>query len=436
MDTPPLMARRAGRSMENALLVALGELVRQEISAEQMLGRIVDVVTDALSAERATIYLLDPERDELVSVAAHLPELAELRVPLGQGVAGHVARTGERVNIPNSPGDDRFWGSVDARTGYSTEAMLAGPLVGEGGRLIGVAQVLNKRGGGGFSQGDADLFDALSEQAAALLEETTLSRPEPSVATEEDEGPPLLGERFNGVVGQSAPMRAVYRSIRRVAPTEATVLLRGESGTGKGLVARALHFNSRRREGPFVAVDATTLPETLIESELFGHERGAYTGAHARRIGRVEAAQGGTLFLDEIGDLPLKVQGKLLTLLQERSFHRVGGAARVDADLRIVAATNRDLEAMIAQGEFREDLYYRLRVVELALPPLRERGQEDVRALVDHFTREAARRHGRDLPGGVREDAMRELLAYGWPGNVRELEHCVESAVILSLIHI
>ncbi len=418
--------------MENALLVALGELVRQEISAEQMLGRIVDVVTDALGAERATIYLLDSERDELVSVVAHLPELDELRVPLGQGVAGHVARSRETVNIPNSSGDDRFWGSVDARTNYTTKAMLAGPLIADDGRVLGVAQVLNKRGGGHFSDRDATLFDALSEQAAALLEQTTLSRPEPTPNAYDEEGPALLGERFNRIVGQSGPMRAVYRAIRRVAPTEATVLLRGESGTGKGLVARALHYNSRRREGPFVSVDATTLPETLIENELFGHERGAYTGAHARRIGRVEAAAGGTLFLDEIGDMPLKTQGKLLTLLQDRAFYRVGGAERVGADLRIVAATNRDLEAMVARGEFREDLYYRLRVVQLELPPLRARGAEDVRALVEHFVREAARRYGRELPGGVRADAMRELLTYAWPGNVRELEHCIESAVIFA----
>ena len=202
--------------MDNALLVSLAELVRQQISAEHMLKSMVDVITRALDADRGTIYLFDHELDELVSVAAHLPELAELRVPLGQGVAGYVAKTRERVNIPSSSGDERFWRSVDERTGYSTETMLAGPLIGEGGRLIGVAQVLNKHSVGGFSAEDERLFATLSEQAAALLEETTLSRPEPADAGREDA--PSLGERFNGIVGRGKAMRGVYRSVRRVAP--------------------------------------------------------------------------------------------------------------------------------------------------------------------------------------------------------------------------
>ena len=418
--------------MENTLLIALGELISKEISAPQLLQRIVDVMIEVLRADRGTIYLLDAAREELVSVAAHLPELEELRVPVHQGVAGYVARTGQLINIPRSGAEVRLWAKVDARTGYTTRTMLAGPLPGPAGEVVGVVQCLNKRGGE-FTQADEDLFCTLCAQAGALLRETTLGQPYDFFEDSSRESAEWvrLGERFNRVVGHSAAMRAVFQSIVKVAPTKATVLIRGESGTGKGVIARALHYNSRRSDGPFVHVDSTTLPETLIENELFGHERGAYTGAHARVEGRVEAAGGGTLFLDEIGDLPLSVQGKLLTLLQDRTFSRVGGHARLDADIRILAATNRDLEALVREKRFREDLYYRLRVVQIALPPLRERGREDLLALINHFVITSARRHDRPI-WGVREDALELLLSYSWPGNVRELEHCIESAVIFA----
>lgn len=418
---------------DNALLLALGELISQEISATQLLKRLVDVIANAMDADRGTIYLLDPERHELVSIAAHLPELEELRVPLHQGVAGYVARTGRMVNTPHSDEDVRFYPGIDAETGYTTRSMLAGPLYDSEGELLGVVQVLNKRNASGFNQRDESLLEKISKQAASLIEETTLTQPPnfvPAPVLPEAE-PPLLGERFNRVIGTGQAMRTVFQTIRKVAPTEATVLIRGESGTGKTVIARALHYNSKRRGAPFVHVDSTTLPETLIENELFGHERGAYTGAHERKIGRVEAASAGTLFLDEIGDLPLAVQGKLLTLLQDRTFSRVGGTARMSADIRIIAATNRDLEALVQDGKFREDLYYRLRVVQVRMPSLRERGKEDLLALINHFVSQASKRHGRSIRR-VRQDALQMLLEYSWPGNVRELENCIESAVIFA----
>jgi Nif-specific regulatory protein len=209
------------------------------------------------------------------------------------------------------------------------------------------------------------------------------------------------------------------------------VLIHGETGTGKGLIARAIHVNSERRDAPMITVDCTTLPANLVESELFGHERGAYTGADARVMGKVEAAHKGTLFLDEIGELPLELQGKLLRFVQERKFERVGGRETLTADVRLVAATNRDLAAMIAAGQFRSDLYFRLRVIELELPPLRARGAADILALADHFAGQYARRYRR---GTIRiaENAKPILAAHPWPGNVRELEHAIERAVVLS----
>lgn len=418
------------------LLLALGALIKQEISATQLMERLVDSMAHRLSADRGTLYLLDVERQELVSVAAHLPELEELRVPLGQGIAGYVGRMATVVNLgkDQAQAHAHFWRQIDDRTGYKTETMLAGPLHDRQGELIGVVQFLNKRGGAGFDARDEEVLRELSEQAAALLEQTTLTAHHASAGLQEDSGAhdaPSLVERFNRIIGQGHAMRAIFQSLRKVAPTDATVLIRGESGTGKSMIARALHVNSARADAPLIHVDCTTLPESLIENELFGHEKGAYTGAHARKAGQVELAQGGTLFLDEIGDLPPSVQGKLLTLLQERTYTRVGGNQRLNAEIRIVAATNRDLEQLVREQRFREDLYYRLRVVQIVLPPLRERGQEDLRALIGHFVDAMCKRHQRPLKR-IRHDAMEMLLSYDWPGNVRELENCIESAVIFA----
>lgn len=420
--------------IEDALLLALGAMVRKRVSADVLLGRIVDVMADLLDADRGTLYLIDPEMDELVSIAAHLPEMKDLRVPLSQGVAGFVGRSGKIVNVPSSEDDDRFWKKIDETTGYETKSLLCGPIR-SGDQLIGVVQLLNKRSGS-FDADDERLLEILSRQAASLLEQTTLpprprlvARPKRRIPTPSE--PLSLGERFNGVVGDSEPLRDLLRDVRKVAKTEATTLLRGESGTGKTLIARTIHDNSPRRDAPFVHVDCTTLPEGLIENELFGHARGAYTGATEAAEGRVATAQGGTLFLDEVGDLPVGMQGKLLMLLQNRTYSPVGSATTHTADIRIVGATNRDLEDLVADGRFREDLYYRLRVVQLEVPALRDRGRADLSQLIEHFVDRANRRHSCDVRR-IQPDALELLLRHPWPGNVRELENCLESAVIFA----
>src|SRR5687767_9814869 len=232
------------------------------------------------------------------------------------------------------------------------------------------------------------------------------------------------------IIGESAAIRAVQAEAQRVAATDATVLLEGESGTGKELFARAVHELSARRNRPFVAINCAAIPDTLLESELFGHERGAFTGALARRLGKFELADGGTVFLDEIGELTPATQGKLLRVLQERSFHRVGGTIPIQVDVRIVTASNRPLDKMVSQGLFREDLYYRVRVFPIWIPPLRER-PEDVDPLVDwfleHLPRELGKKEIRIAPA-----AREQLRGYQWPGNVRELRNCLERAIILS----
>lgn len=239
-----------------------------------------------------------------------------------------------------------------------------------------------------------------------------------------------LDDKFGlpSIIGNSLPMRQVIDTVKQVAPTRATVLIEGESGTGKDLIAQAIHQLSGRT-GKFVAVHCAALPETLLESELFGHEKGAFTGAVEMRKGRFELAEGGTLFLDEIGEIPLSIQVKLLRVLESRTFERVGGTDTIHANVRVVAATNRDLEKMVAQGTFREDLFYRLNVVAVLLPPLRERS-EDIPVLVQHFIQQFAGENGKNgmtIDGG----AMAALMSYQWHGNIRELRNCIESMVVL-----
>jgi DNA-binding NtrC family response regulator len=235
---------------------------------------------------------------------------------------------------------------------------------------------------------------------------------------------------YENLIGAGAPMQKVFETIQKVAETDLTVLVRGESGTGKELVAQALHNRSNRKNQPFIAVNCAAISRELVESELFGHEKGAFTGADARRQGRFEAAEGGTIFLDEIGDMPLETQAKVLRVIQERSFERVGGTQPIDVDVRIVAATHRNLQEEVAEGRFREDLFYRLHVVEIELPPLRARS-EDIPALAQRFLEQVNERHGRDKQR-ISEAALAALARHPWPGNVRELRNALEQAAVLT----
>ncbi len=417
--------RISGRS---SVLLAVGDLLQREVDLDVLLSEIVDRIVAAVSGDRGTLYLVDARRGELCSKAGHLPELREIRLRIGQGLAGAVAESGQLLNLPAAAEDRRFFGKVDAQTGYRTRSMLVAPVRARGGEVIAVMQVLNARAGR-FSPGDEEQLKRLCAEAATALESTSLL-PELTGAEGGAASPLRDRYRYNRIVGESAAMRAVYDLVRKAAATSASVLLRGESGTGKELIARAIHVNGARARGPFVKLDCTTIPATLMENELFGHEKGAFTGAEARARGRCEAADGGTLFIDEIGELPLSLQAKLLRFVQDREFERVGGTRTYRADARVVAATHRDLEEMVGRGEFREDLYYRIKVVQLALPPLRARGGGDIVRLAAHFLALYRKKHGKpDLVLG--RDAEARLCAHRWPGNIRELEHCIESAVVL-----
>ncbi|NUO80834.1 sigma-54-dependent Fis family transcriptional regulator, partial [candidate division KSB1 bacterium] len=234
---------------------------------------------------------------------------------------------------------------------------------------------------------------------------------------------------YEGIIGQSGAMQLVYKAIAKVAQSQATVLIRGESGTGKELVCRAIHYNSARAANPLVEISCSSFPETLLESELFGYEKGAFTGAIARKKGRVELADGGTIFLDEIGDISASVQTKLLRLLQEKEVSRLGSTESLKVDVRVITATNRDLEKAIIENHFREDLYYRLNVIPIFLPPLRER-LEDIPALVDYFIKRYSAANNKNVVG-MSEEALQLCMSYSWPGNVRELENAIENAIVL-----
>jgi transcriptional regulator with GAF, ATPase, and Fis domain len=416
-----LDARMSEHEQRFELLADLGAMIAGEVELDDLLATFADRVARALGADRATLWLLDGATGEIRSRVATLPEVPELRVPQGHGVVGHVAATGEIVNSRDAGADPRWAEDVAERIGYRVTSMLTVPITRRG-QIRGVLQVLNKRAGV-FTERDEDYVRTLAEQIGRALDYTTLR------GDDAQRGLSLRG-RFNHVIGTSPAMAAVYEMIVRAAQTDATVLLHGETGTGKGLLARAIHVNSARRESPYVTVDCTTLPAALVESELFGHERGAYTGADSRVIGKVEAADGGTLFLDEIGELPLPLQGKLLRFVQERQFERVGGRETLAADVRLVAATNRDLAAMANAGQFRSDLYFRLRVVEIQIPPLRARGDDDIIDLAQHFIAQMVRRYRK---GTLRLASAAEpvLASYAWPGNVRELENTIERAVVM-----
>ncbi len=424
-----LSATRMAKSDDpTQILLSVSGWVGQEVQLDELLQALVDRVARAMQADRGTLWLVDHAREELFTRAAHLPELKQIRVKLGQGVAGHVAANGGLVNMPTALGEKRFHAEIDRLTGYQTKTLLAVPLVDTAGEIFGVLQVLNKLGGR-FDEEDEQRVGKMAAQISAALQATSLYS-ELKRAKEQPQSP--VGYFFNKVIGESEPMRAIYKVVQKAAGTDATVLIRGESGCGKELIARAVHVNSKRRTQPFVKVDCAALPATLIENELFGHEKGAFTGAEARTVGKFEAAQGGTVFIDELGELPMSVQGKLLRVLQDREFERVGGNQTVKVDVRIVAATNRDLKKMIGEGKFREDLYYRVKVVEVLLPPLRERGPEDLERLARHFIAASTRRHQLKAEPRLSPGALTRLLAWHWPGNVRELENCIESAVVLS----
>jgi Nif-specific regulatory protein len=390
-----------------------------------LLELITNEAAALLQADRASIFLLDREKCELWSVITHEKEKRILLFDARLGIAGAAAMNGQTINVADAYEHPLFFKEVDQKTGYRTKTLLAVPIRNSLGEIIGVGEAINKKSGM-FTHEDAEILQSLASHICDAIETTQIDRaiPNPQGA---EAGKEIGGEfSTRNIVGMSHRMQSVIRLIDQIRDSSVDVLIQGESGTGKELVAKALHYNSPRAKHPFIALNCAALPESIVEAELFGIERGIATGVD-RRMGKFEEAQGGTLFLDEIGDLSLPSQAKILRVLQERSVTRVGGRTATPLDMRIIAATNKDLENEIKNGHFRADLYYRIRVIHIETPALRE-VPEDIPLLADHFV---AKYCGlmKIEPKQFTPAALECLAGYGWPGNERELENEVRRLV-------
>jgi Nif-specific regulatory protein len=408
-------------------LEALVTIARQLAGHRETLPLLEHIATQSaklLRCERASLFLWDRGRKELVArPALGLPN-NELRIPDDTGIVGRVLHGGKPCQVDAVEEDPTWSGRVDASSGFRTRNLLAVPMVDAAGERLGVLEVLNKKQGR-FTPQDAETLAALAAHAVTAIENVR-EREELVRANAQHEGQARLGAR---IVGESAPIKALRDTVERVARTDLEVLILGESGSGKEVVARAIHFGSPRHGRPFLPVNCAAIAESLLESELFGHEKGAFTGADSMRQGKFELAGGGTLFLDEIGDMSAGGQAKLLRVLEDRTVVRVGGSHPIAVDARIVAATNRQLAEAVRAGKFRQDLYYRLTKVTLELPPLRER-RDDVVPLAEYFLEQFGRDAGRRRLRLSAEAKVR-LREHDWPGNVRELRNLMERVAFL-----
>jgi len=415
--------QRRLRRAEAMLELAAGWNRTREI--EPLLVQMAETASRLLTADRASIFLWDRPNHTLVGRPALGAPDGELRISDSLGVVGEVIRTGEPRRADAEADPQSVNQSVGDRLGYKTRTLLCVPLRGRSGELFGAFELINKLDGP-FTKEDEEALSELAAHAAVALENAQdrrqLISANRQIAREAAEKVRLIGN--------SPAVEALRSIIRRVADTELAVLILGENGTGKEVVAQSIHYLSGRRDRPFVAVNCAAIPETLAESELFGHEKGAFTDAVEARPGKFELAAGGTLFLDEIGDLSLACQAKLLRVIEERVLVRVGGSTPIHTDARLLAATNQNLAEMVRAKRFREDLYFRLNVVAVDLPPLRERG-EDVLLLVEHFLDDFCRRARRKTPA-LSAAAKKRLLEHPWPGNVRELRNLMERLAYLS----
>ncbi|MCK5833320.1 sigma-54-dependent Fis family transcriptional regulator [bacterium] len=398
------------------------------LSLDELLRLLMDTAAEITGAEAGSVLLLDRLSGDLIFTIATGKEgakLSDTRLKSGEGIAGWVARTGKSAMVNDVVSDDRHTATTDNLSGFLTKSVLAVPML-SGENILGVIEAVNKKRGF-FEDADLNALNAFAGFASVAISN---ARKFENLTLQNKELRQQAYGKWN-LIGGSRQISTIRDLINRVAPTSTSVLITGESGTGKEVVAHQIHENSSRPGGPFVKVSCAAIPETLLESELFGHERGAFTGATERRIGRFEAAGGGTILLDEIGEISYSVQTKLLRFLQEKEFERLGSGRTISSDVRVIAATNRDLVKSVEKGIFREDLYYRLKVFPIEMPPLRGH-PEDIPILTEYFIE----RLSDDFPHTVKsvdEKAMEILVSYSWPGNVRELENLIERCAVIAI---
>jgi Nif-specific regulatory protein len=420
-----------------AVLYQIARILNTGGPLNNCMKEVLRVLQDLASMNRGMISLLNSSGDRLtVDVAYGIPDYLRQKVKyrLGEGITGQVAKTGQPVIISRLENEPAFLDRTGARKNLNLSdlAFLCVPIKISD-KVIGVLSVdrvvldqdVTLESELYFLEAVSNLISQVVEQRRQQTEHIF------ALENENKELRQILESRGRPeqMIGNSSSMREVYRYIAQVAPSATTVLIRGETGTGKELVARAIHQKSAFHEGPFIAVNCAALPESLLESELFGHEKGAFTGAFSTRIGKFEASQNGTLFLDEIAELSLSAQGRLLRAIQEKEFQRVGSMENIRLNVRLIAATNRNLEKDVQVKRFREDLFYRLNVFTIVLPPLRERGA-DILLLSDHFVKKYSKLHRKQVER-ISTAAIEMLSSYHWPGNVRELENVIERAVLV-----
>jgi len=419
------------KNRELTAILEVSKVLTTSFTLEQNLSSVMSTLANLLEMQRGCVFLLDPISQELRIVAAHglTKENIEMgKYRIGEGIVGRVVERGIPMVIPNIGKEPLFLNKTGSRPKKEGISFLSIPIKFKN-EILGVLSVDRI-----YSEEKGDVDDdlrVLNIVASLIAQFVKLWESFEKVEKEKESLKRELKGRYRleNIIGQSDRMQEVFEAVYRAAPSKASILLRGESGTGKELIAKAIHYMSPKSKGPFVRFNCASIPEGLLESELFGHEKGAFTGAITQRKGRFELANGGTIFLDEIGDLPLLLQPKILRVLQEKEFERVGGEKTIKVDVRLIAATSKNLEDFISKNRFREDLYYRLNVVPIFLPPLRER-KEDIPLLIEYFLRQFNNENEKNV--SISAPALKVLIDYDWPGNVRELENTIERLVVMS----
>jgi len=412
-------------------LIEINSLINSNYkNVHSLLSQIMESATRLSDAEASSLLLMDKEREELyfeVALGSKAKEVQRYTVKHGEGIAGWVALHNKSLLVNDLANDKRHLKAIGEQINYTSKNMIAVPMRIKD-ECIGVLEVINKIDSAGFSQDDLEWLEIFANQAAlTIVNARSMEEAHSEIQTLQDQLKTDHG--YHTIITKSPVILEKLEIIDRVAKTDSSVLLLGESGVGKELFAEQIHLRSKRCNAPFIRVNCAALPEGLLESELFGHVKGAFTSAVSNRQGRFELADGGTIFLDEIGDLPLSLQAKILRVIQERKFEKVGSDVTVTVNVRILAATNKDIEEQVQKGEFRGDLYYRLNVLPIHIPPLRQRTEdipELARFFLDGFMKETKKQFA-----GFSQEALQAMLSYSWPGNVRELQNCIERACVI-----
>ncbi|MCG2710692.1 MAG: sigma 54-interacting transcriptional regulator [Thermodesulfovibrionales bacterium] len=419
------------RNKELSAILEASKVLTASFNLEKNLTSVMEILGSHLEMQRGCVYLLEPISKELMIVAAYgltKTELAKGKYHIGEGIVGKVIEGGSPMFIPNIGKEPRFLNRTGSRPKKDGISFICVPikLKSEIFGVLSVDRIYSEKHGG--VDDDIRVLNIVSSLIAQFVKLWEIYK------KTNDEKETLKGhlkERYNvpSLIGESDKFRSVLQASLKVADTDATILLLGETGTGKELIAKTIHFQSRRANGPFIAVNCAAIPENLLEAELFGAEKGAFTGANERRIGRFEFASGGTILLDEVGEISSAIQAKLLRVLQEKTFERVGSSRSLKADVRVIAATNRNLAEEITRGNFRADLYWRLNVVSIMLPPIRKR-KEDIPLLVNYYLKKFNNQYQKKIQ--ISDDVMERFKGYVWTGNIRELANTIERLVIMA----